>query len=104
MERGNLYLRLKALTKAKGKSLNQVEKELNYPRNALNNYKTNCEPSAIRVMELSEYFGVSPQYLIGLSDQTDRVSTQIIFSKLNHEQKLEMFTLSLQWINSQSVV
>lgn len=52
-----------------GKNLNQVERELNYPRNALNNYKHGGEPSGRRLLDLSHYFGVSPEYLLGYSDK-----------------------------------
>ncbi|MGL5898276.1 MAG: helix-turn-helix domain-containing protein [Lactobacillaceae bacterium] len=49
-----------------GKSTNQIERELGYPRNALHNYRTGSEPSATRLMELSQYFQLSPGYLMGV--------------------------------------
>lgn len=35
----SFYERLKSLAEEKNKSFNQIERELNYPRNALNAYK-----------------------------------------------------------------
>lgn len=59
------YDRLKTLADEKSKSFNQIEKELNYPRNALNDYKKGKNPSAKRTAEIAEYFGVSTDYLLG---------------------------------------
>lgn len=39
------YHRLKELVESSGKSANQIERELGYPRNSLNNYKLGGEPS-----------------------------------------------------------
>lgn len=61
----SFYERLNKLVKESGKSMNQVERELNYPRNALNAYKNKKNPSAKRTSEIAEYFGVSTDYLLG---------------------------------------
>ncbi|MDG4974930.1 helix-turn-helix domain-containing protein [Lactococcus lactis] len=62
------YNRLKMLCDSAGKSINKVEKELNYPRNSLHNYKEGRIPSGLRLVEISEFFSVSPEYLLGLTD------------------------------------
>lgn len=59
------YNRLNKLVKQSGKSYNQIERELDYPRNALVNYKFGETPSGNRLIELSEHFSVFPEYLIG---------------------------------------
>ncbi|MFD2254899.1 helix-turn-helix domain-containing protein [Lactococcus formosensis subsp. bovis] len=59
------YERLQSLAKETNKSFNQIERELGYPRNALNAYKSGKSPSAKRTAELAKYFGVSTNYLIG---------------------------------------
>lgn len=59
------YLRLKELAQASEKSFNKIERELNYPRNALHNYKEGREPLGTRLIELAHYFGVTPEYLLG---------------------------------------
>jgi len=59
------YERLQLLAKEANKSFNQIERELNYPRNALNAYKIGKSPSAKRTAEIAEYFGVTSDYLLG---------------------------------------
>lgn len=89
------YNRLNTLTKLSGKSMNCIEKELKYPRNSLNNYKNCRMPSAIRVFELAQYFGVSPEYMIGL---TETRHNNILFSELSFEEKIQMYKSSSEWI------
>lgn len=81
MSNDKFYYRLKMLCDNAGKSINEVEKELNYPRNALHNYKEGRIPSGLRLVELSEFFSVSPEYLLGLTD------TRI---KLKHKDSTEL--------------
>lgn len=69
------------------KSFNQVERDLGYPRNALHNYKNGVEPSGIRLIELAHYFGVTPEYLLGINNDPKNNGTRIIFESLNDYQK-----------------
>lgn len=62
------YQRLKLLIEKQNKSFNQVERELGYPKNALNDYKKGKIPSAKRANEIAEYFDVTTDYLLGNSD------------------------------------
>lgn len=80
------------------KSVNQIERELGYPRNAISNYKNGGEPSGSRLIELSKYLGVSPEYLIGYSSNPNSISIVKIFEDLKPQQKLEMETLCRKWI------
>lgn len=73
-EQGIFYKRLKEEIQLKGKTFNLVERELEYSRNALNNYKHGNEPSGTRLVELSEYLMVSPAYLVGKSNKSDAFS------------------------------
>ena len=57
--------RLRVEVKKSGKSVNRIERELGYPRNALQNYKKGVNPSGIRLIELVKYFEVTPEYLLG---------------------------------------
>ena len=59
-----LYERLTKLIEETGKSMNQIETELNYPRNTLQSYKRS-NPSAKRLAEIAKYFNVSTDYLLG---------------------------------------
>lgn len=98
------YHRLKEQIKVKGRTFNQVERDLNYPRNALNNYKQGIEPSGLRLVELSEYFGVSPRYLIGKREEEEEDDSEILersFQSLNFEQKRELHSICQSWATSQ---
>ena len=76
------YERLRYLIHEKGKSFNQIERELGYSRNALSNYKQNRIPSAIRLVQLSEYFGVSPEYLLGKKAHSETEKIEKISNEL----------------------
>lgn len=96
------YQRLRKQIKLKGKSFNQVERELGYPRNSLNNYKNNAtEPSGIRLVELSDYFGVSSGYLIGKREKGESEPLKVCFKSLNFEQKRELYEICQRWAASQ---
>lgn len=86
MEESLFYKRVKKLGEDLGKSFNQIEKELGYSRNALSNYKTKTMPSAIRLLELAEYFDVSPRYLLGMDEMCEnsreKIALQNFFLKI----------------------
>jgi transcriptional regulator with XRE-family HTH domain len=100
MDEKSFYLKLIHLSKALGKSINQIERELGYPRNALHNYKYGGEPSGERLVELAQYFGVTPEYLLGKDKESEGVSPTILFTKLSEEQKMQMLLLCQKWIFS----
>lgn len=64
----NFYKRLQSLAKENNKSLNQIENDLKLSKNTLYNYKKS-NPTQERLLELANYFNVSTDYLLGLSDQ-----------------------------------
>ena len=82
-----------------GKSVNKIEAELGFPRNALHNYKSGGRPSAERLLELSNYFGVSPYLLLGDSSviKSKRIINRI-FEELNMEERLALTTLCNSWL------
>ncbi|PLW61220.1 helix-turn-helix domain-containing protein [Lactococcus lactis] len=94
------YHRLEELIRLSKKSANQIERELGYPRNALHNYKNGVEPSGIRLIELSRYFGVTPEYLIGISEDSNNILTKIIFDRLNDYQKKDLSVICQEWLIS----
>lgn len=103
MEESLFYKRVKKLGEDLGKSFNQIEKELGYSRNALSNYKTKTMPSAIRLLELAEYFDVSPRYLLGMDEMCENNReknsfTEFLFENLDKNQKLEICKLSQIWM------
>ena len=73
------YPRLEELIRLSKKSFNQVERDLGYPRNALHNYKNGMEPSGIRLIELAHYFGVTQEYLLGISNDKKKEWNQNYF-------------------------
>ncbi|WP_307984561.1 helix-turn-helix transcriptional regulator [uncultured Lactococcus sp.] len=87
----SFYERLQSLAKEKNKSFNQIERELNYPRNALNQYKKGSIPSAKRTAEIAKYFNVSTDYLLGNTtaknlDLTE-LDNEIVASNLSYSGK-----------------
>lgn len=102
MEINTLFFeRLKYLQESSNKSFNQIERELGYSRNAMSNYKKCKAPSGYRLIELSRYFGVSPEYLLGLDKDLNRVNVKLVFEQLNSVQKQAMYALCSDWIISQ---
>lgn len=101
-QESKFYLRLKSLSSELGKSINQVEKELGYSRNALHNYNENHMPSALRLIELSDYFEVSPNYLIGKSDvlNSNKLCLNDMFDNLSLNEKMELFSICTRWVIS----
>lgn len=94
------YQRLKILSKEHNKSINQIERELGYTRNALANYKNGRVPSGIRLIEISNYFNVIPEYLLGMSSFRNVDNVDNIFLSFNDEQKIEIYLLCQEWIIS----
>ena len=92
------YQKLLIECQKKRKSVNQIERELGYPRNALHNYKNGRNPSGERLVELSEYFDVSPKYLIGRAEPESFYSIHQFFEGLNTKEKREMSDLCHQWL------
>jgi len=90
--------RLTQAIKLSGKSTNQIERELGYPRNALHNYRTGSEPSATRLMKLSQYFQLPPGYLMGVISNHVPNNPRAYFEQLNEEQKVEMLKITQKWI------
>ncbi|WP_349652039.1 helix-turn-helix domain-containing protein [Lactococcus lactis] len=86
-----------------GKSVNQVERELGYPRNALHNYKNVCTPSVKRLVCLAEYFGVSPKYFLEGVDATQYNPMQKFFQDLDATEKMELSRLCHNWLLSQTI-
>lgn len=62
-----LFDRIKFLAEKQGKSINDVERELNYSKNTLYRLKK-TNPSAEKLKELADYFHVSSDYLLGRTD------------------------------------
>lgn len=80
------------------KSINLIERELGYPRNALQNYNNGAEPSGSRLIELAQYFKLTPEYLIGKTNKNLTIS-ETNFYRLDEKQKMNILMLSLEWMH-----
>lgn len=69
------FERIKKLVEKSGKSMNEIDRELGFPRNTLAGLK-NRKPSIGRLNALSEYFNVSTDYLLGNTDLENSDLTQ----------------------------
>lgn len=81
------YDRLKKLVVESHKSFNRIERELGYPRNALANYRLGKEPSAKRLAEIADYFGVPSEYLLGKDEDYNYKKAQLLIDGLDVEKK-----------------
>lgn len=101
MKENTFYYRLINLAKQSNKSINQIERDLGYPRNTLHNYRNSKRiPSGQRLLEISHYFGVAPEYLIGEMDSKNSniEPTEKFFRQFNNYQKLELAKLCQKWL------
>lgn len=71
---------------------------MNYPRNALSNYKQGRVPSAKRILELAQYFGVTPEYLLGGNYDIKSPSADYLFKLLDGEEREKMCLLCYEWL------
>lgn len=97
-EVGLFYKRIREQARLRGESLNSVERKLGYPRNALNNYKNVHSPSAKRLVDLSQYFDVAPEYLTGEKIPPLPLTPSSYFERLTDQEKSQMFILSQTWM------
>ena len=96
------YKRLLILSNLRGESFNRIERNLGYSRNALNNYKNGTIPSGPRLLDLANYFQVTPGYLMGMEDELSVLSPDSLFQLFTQEQKIEMLSLCQNWLLSKT--
>lgn len=65
---------IKDLAKSRGISISKLEENLGLAKNALYAIKRN-QPSADRLQQIADYFGVSTDYLLGRTDNP-RIATE----------------------------
>lgn len=73
------FERIKELARKQRKSLNKVEEDLGYGKNVLYRLK-NSNPSAERLQEIADYFGVSVDYLLGREEKTSLAEKYGVFA------------------------
>lgn len=65
------FERIKKLAKQKDKNLQQVAKELGYGENYFYSLNAGKQPTAEKLQQIADYFGVSVDYLLGRTDTPD---------------------------------
>lgn len=63
-----VFERIKNLAKNHSKTMKQVTLDLNYSENYFYTLKNGKQPSAEKLNEIADYFGVSVDYLLGRTD------------------------------------
>lgn len=92
-----LFEKIKFLADKQGKSINDVENDLEYAKNTLYRLKKN-KPGSEKLEELANYFHVSTDYLLGRTDEPqlllesnkDKQALQVggLFRSVSNEEKL----------------
>ncbi|VDG18273.1 XRE family transcriptional regulator [Lactobacillus brevis] [Lactiplantibacillus mudanjiangensis] len=77
-----LFERIKFLAEKQGKSINDVEGELGYAKNTLYRLKK-TNPSAKKLEEIADHFGVSTDYLLGRTDSPDINDDSIAYYRID---------------------
>ncbi|MBE9895304.1 helix-turn-helix domain-containing protein [Enterococcus sp.] len=67
-----VFDRIKFLAKKHSKTMKQVTLDLNYSENYFYSLKKGKQPSAEKLNEIADYFGVSVDYLLGRTENEDR--------------------------------
>ena len=63
-----LYARIKDLCQRKGTSIARLEAELGFGNASISKWNENRSPSVDKIMKIAHYFGVTTDYLLGLTD------------------------------------
>lgn len=63
-----IYIRIKELCAAQGITLTKLEEDTGLSSSIIRKWKNNTSPSIDKVKVIAEYFNVSTDYLVGLSD------------------------------------
>ena len=79
--------RLKDLRNGKGLTLEQLAEEVGVSKSALGNYESNDfkDISPFAIVKLSKFYGVSTDYLLGLTENKDREGSEIAELHLSDE-------------------
>lgn len=75
-----VFERIKYLTKQRSKTMKQVTSDLGYSENYFYSLKSGKQPSAEKLNELADYFGVSVDYLLGREETTSLAEKHGVFA------------------------
>ncbi|MCT0449920.1 hypothetical protein [Lactococcus lactis] len=90
----SFYQRVQELAQKKGVSFKQIEKEMSYPTNTLYGYKSKV-PGGQRLVELSQYFGVSIDFLMGQKNEKIYTEEDLIIILQDFEKFILPFSLGV---------
>ncbi|MGX7232432.1 helix-turn-helix domain-containing protein [Enterococcus italicus] len=75
-----VFERIKSLAKKHSKTMKQVTLDLNYSENYFYTLKNGKQPSAEKLNEIADYFGVSVDYLLGREEKTSLAEKHGVFA------------------------
>lgn len=75
-----VFERIKSLAKKHSKTMKQVTLDLNYSENYFYTLKNGKQPSAEKLNEIADYFGVSVDYLLGREEKTSLAEKHSVFA------------------------
>lgn len=64
-----VFEQVKKLTKSRSKTMKQVTSDLGYSENYFYSLKSGKQPTAERLSEIADYFGVTTDYLLGREEK-----------------------------------
>lgn len=75
-----VFERIKSLARKHSKTMKQVTMDLNYSENYFYTLKNGKQPSAEKLNEIADYFGVSVDYLLGREDKASLAEKHAVFA------------------------
>ncbi|GAB2027027.1 helix-turn-helix domain-containing protein [Lactovum odontotermitis] len=84
------YDRLHELAESRGISFKKIEQDMSYPHNSLANYRQGKDPGAKRILELADYFSVSPNYLLCETSSEITSEIELALKKLSENRQVEI--------------
>ena len=72
-----LYRRIKELCQAKGITVAKLESDLGFSNSTIRKWDNNVSPSIDKIIKIAKYFGVSADYILGITDIQDSADVVI---------------------------
>lgn len=90
----NVYDRILKLANMNGYSIAEIERKLDFSANSIGKWKR-TSPSSAKVAEVAKFFGVSTDYLLGLTNDTKKKDSDEVYFRmdstgLNDDEKNEL--------------
>ena len=98
----SIYEKIKALCKDRGETITGVEKKLGFAKGSLSKIDKN-KPSAERVQKLTNYFGVSSDYLFSQNSLTTNKGYVINIPPISERDYPELFAGKEEWAKEEAL-